>query len=422
MRRLAIAAQLTATLFAALPAAAQHLLVPMDKPQTDHLKAYGLAYWCLQEPRVYTVHWLLNYRGGAFVLPARDDVSARAEEMGVIVEAVSNGQVQAVDATIEQENMEKVVLERAPRVAVYIPPDKEPWDDAVTLALTYADIPYQKLWDTQILGGELGKYDWLHLHHEDFTGQFGKLWYPFRHAPWYIRQVRTAESAAQQAGYLTVQAHKCAVAKAIRGYVDAGGFVFAMCLAVDTLDVALAAEGIDIVPPHIDGTPVGANAQAQLDYSKTFGFRSFRLITDPMEREFSDIDVPPPAIDTASRGQTFELFEFSAKQDPILSMLTQNHTGVVPDFLGQTTAFNPATLKDSVMVMGAGPRNGPAKYIHGDYGEGTFTFYGGHDPEDYAHVVGEEPTDLSFHKHSPGYRLILNNILFPAAKRTPRKT
>ncbi len=422
MRQRLIAPQLAAVVLVSLPAAAQHLLVPMDDAQTDHLKAYGLAYWCLQEPRGYAVQWLLNYRSGAFLLPATQDTGARAAAMGIAVTPVGDGELQAIYATIDQENMEKVVLERAPRVAVYIPPDKEPWDDAVTLALAYAEIPYDKLWDTEILAGRLREYDWLHLHHEDFTGQFGKLWWPFRHAPWYIRQVHTAQSAAQEAGYPSVQAHKCAVAKTIREYVRSGGFLFVMCLAVDTLDIALAADGIDIVPSQIDGTPIDADARARLDFSKTFGFKGFRLVVDPMEREFSDIDVPPRVVDTSSKGEVFELFEFSAKQDPILTMLTQDHTGVVHDFLGQTTAFNRATLKDSVIVMASMPNAGPAKYMHGDYGEGTFTFYGGHDPEDYAHVVGEEPTDLSFHKHSPGYRLILNNILFPAAKRTPRKT
>jgi hypothetical protein len=417
-----ISIHLALTLLVAAPTRAQHLLVPMDERQSDHLKAYGLAYWCLQEPRVYRIEWLLNYACGAFLLPAGDDVLARARQMGVVTEPVSDAQLQQIRATIADSNEESVLLEKAPRVAVYIPPDKEPWDDAVTLALTYADIPYDKLWDAEILAGRLADYDWLHLHHEDFTGQHGKFWAAFRHEAWYRRTVQTAEKAAAQAGYPSVQAYKCAVAKAIREWVGNGGFLFAMCSATDTLDIALAAEGVDIVPPEIDGTPIDPNAQAKLDYSKTLAFKDFLLVEDAASNEFSDIDTSPPRDTMVSRGQTFKLFEFSAKQDPVLTMLTQDHTGVIHDFLGQTTAFRRSRLKDTVIVMGESADGQVAKYIHGDYGKGTFTFYGGHDPEDYAHIVGEAPTDLSFHTHSPGYRLILNNILFPAAKRQEKKT
>jgi len=413
---------LALVLLAAAPGAADQLLVPMDEAQTDHLKAYGLAYWCLDQPRGYAVEWLLNYRGGAFLLPDVPDVAQRAKAMGVAVERASDAQVGQMYGVIGQENMERVQLEKAPKVAVYIPPDKEPWDDAVTLALTYAEIPYDKVWDTEILAGKLDDYDWLHLHHEDFTGQYGKFFVSFRHEAWYRRTVQTEETAARQAGYATVQAHKCAVAKAIKHYVEAGGFLFAMCSACDTLDIALAAEGVDIVPPEIDGTPLDPAAQQRLDYTKTLAFKDFRLEQQAFVAEFSDIDVSPAPETMVSHGQVFKLFEFSAKQDPVLTMLTQCHTGVVHDFLGLTTGFRMSRVKDSVMVMGQSPDGQVAKYLHGDCGKGTFTFYGGHDPEDYAHVVGEAPTDLSLHKHSPGYRLILNNILFPAAKREEKRT
>ncbi len=400
----------------------QHLLVPMDQAQTDHLRAYGLTYWCLEAPRVYTAEWLLNYRCGSFLLPDRPDVRLRAKALGVRVQPVSQAEVQQIYATIVQENMERIVLEKAPRVAVYVPPDKEPWDDAVTLALTYADIKYDKVWDLDVLAGKLKLYDWLHLHHEDFTGQYGRFWAAFGHQPWYQRQVATAQKTARQAGFPSVQALKCAVARGIRRFVEQGGFLFAMCAACDTLDIALAAAGVDIVPPEIDGTPLDPDADAKLDFTQTFAFKNFHLEKNPRTVEFSDIDVSPKRGQIISQGDTFDLFEFSAKQDPIVSMLTQCHTGRIQDFLGLTTAFNRATLKDSVIVMGYAKDKDWVKYIHGDCGDGTFTFLGGHDPEDYAHVVGEAPTDLSFHKHSPGYRLILNNILFPAARVRERKT
>ena len=406
----------------AASAAAPQLLVPMDGKQSDHLKAYGLAYWSLQEPRVYPCEWLLNYRAGAFLLPDLPEVRDRAQQMGVTVEPVSEAQVQAVYAIIADENMERITLEKAPKVAVYVPPEAEPWDDAVTLALTYAEVAHDKLWDPDILSGKLDEYDWLHLHHEDFTGQFSKFFVGFRQERWYRRMVETEAAEAKRAGFASVQAHKCAVAKAIRDYVGRGGFVFAMCTATDTLDIALAADGVDIVPPEIDGTGVDPAAQGKLDYSKTFAFKGFQLETRAYVTEFSDIDVSPPRESMVSEGQVFTLFEFSAKQDPVVTMLTQCHTGVVHDFLGLTTGFRMSRLKDSVIIMGQSPDGQTAKYIHGDHGEGTFTFYAGHDPEDYAHVVGEAATDLSLHKHSPGYRLILNNILFPAAKRIEKKT
>jgi len=394
----------------------------MDDAQTDHLRAYGLTYWCLAAPRGYRCEWLLNYRGGAFLTPDTPEVRARAVALGVAVTPIGNAEREKIYATIAEENMEKIVLEKAPRVAVYMPPDSLPWDDAVTLALDYAQIKYDKFWDTEVLQGKLKDYDWLHTHHEDFTGQFGKFWSNFGREPWYRKQVATAQEEAKRFGFPSVQALKGAVAAEIAKWVAAGGFLFAMCDACDTLDIALAAAGTDIIPPEIDGTPVDPDAQRKLDYGVTFCFKDFKLITDPNRVEVSDIDVKPPDADFVGTGATFELFEFSAKQDPIVTMLTQDHTNRVPDFLGLTTSFRRNRLKDSVTIMGERPGTDMVKYIHVDYGQGTATFYGGHDPEDYAHVVGEEPTDLSLHKHSPGYRLILNNVLFPAARMKERKT
>lgn len=403
-------------------AGGQWLLVPMDRAQSDHLRAYGLTYWCLDEPRGYQCEWLLNYRAGSFLVPDRPDVRSRAAELGVAVEPLTEAELGQIYNTIRQENMERLVLARAPRIAVYIPPDKEPWDDAVTLALTYAQVRYDKVWDEEILAGALKRYEWLHLHHEDFTGQFGKFWAQFGHEAWYQKMVATARQAAAQLGFSSVQELKGAVAREIARWVSEGGFLFAMCLAADSLDVALAARGTDIVPPQIDGTPIDPHAQEKLDYRPCFAFRNFKLVLNPAESEISDIDVQPPNPGFSSRGDTFALFEFSAKQDPVCTMLVQCHVAAVPDFLGQTSAFHRSRLKDTVIVLGDFPGQDKVKYIHGDYGKGTFTFLAGHDPEDYAHVVGEPPTDLSLHKHSPGYRLILNNILFPAAKVRQRKT
>ncbi len=414
---------MTALLIGALsPVVAQSLLVPMDQAQTDHLRAYGLAYWCLQAPRGYECDWLLNYRGGSFRLPDGPDVRARATELGVFVEPVSEADVQGIYQTIASENMERLQLTVAPRVAVYVPPDNEPWDDAVRMALEYAQIPYQTVWDREVLSGKLADCDWLHLHHEDFTGQFGKFWSTFSAQPWYRRQVLSSTTMAAELGFPGVWALKEAVGASIAEWVRQGGLLFAMCCAPDSLDVALAAQGLDLVPPEIDETPAVADAQERLDFTRTMAFHDFRLVTDPMVTELSDIDVQPAGEATVSQGQTFELFEFSAKQDPIVTMLTQCHVRQVPDFMGLTSAFRRGSLKDTVIVLGDFPGQDKVKYIHGDYGQGTFTFLGGHDPEDFAHFVGEPATDLAFHPHSPGYRLILNNVLFPAAKTKPRKT
>ncbi len=398
------------------------LLVPMDDAQTDHLRAYGLTWWCLAEPRGYETQWLLNYRAGSFIVPDRSDVRARAQEMGVTVKAITDAENEAISEVIEQSNMQRLHLTRAPDIAVYTPEYAEPWDDAVTLALTYAEVDYDTVWDREVIRGALEDYDWLHLHHEDFTGNYGKFFSSFANEPWYRRQVRASRAAAEDLGFDNVQQCKKAVAATIASWVADGGFLFAMCSAADTLDIALASQGVDIVAAPIDGTPMDPDAQEKLDFTATLAFRDFTLVTDPMDPEIADIDVPPYPVSFVSQGEVFELFEFSARQDPIPTMLTQCHVDQVADFLGQTTAFRQSALKPTVVVLGDYPDEDRVKYIHGGYGEGTFTFLAGHDPEDYAHIIGSDPTDLSLHRNSPGYRLILNNILFPAAKTQERKT
>lgn len=400
---------------------AQNLLIPMDKVQTDHLRAYGLVYWCLQTPRQYHAEWLLNYRSGSFIIEDLPDVRQQANLMGVSFQPVSPADSNVIYQTIEGGNMDTVLLEKAPKVAIFTPPDKEPWDDAVTLALTYADIPYDTLWDKELLAGRLLRYDWLHCHHEDFTGQYGKFYSAYRTAVWYQKQVATFEAGAKAAGYKSVQEHKLAMVKEIKDYILQGGFFFMMCTS-DTVDIALAADGIDIIAPEIDGTPIDPDYKSKLDFSKTFAFENFTLETRPDIYEFSDIDNPKPALNSLDGSEDFSLFEFAAKHDPIPTMLTQNHVNLVRGFLGQTTSFNKATLKNTVTIMGDIEGSDYAKYIHGSYGRGTYTFLGGHDPEDYKHRVGDPPTNLELHNSSPGYRLILNNVLFPAAKKQKRKT
>lgn len=400
----------------------QQLLVPMDEAQSDHLRAYGLTWWALAEPRAWECEWLLNYRAGSFVLPDLPEVRARAAEMGVTVVPIGPAEVARMSEIIEQSNMQRLHLTKAPEIAVYTPDYSEPWDDAVTLALTYAEVEYDTVWDREVMRGALKDYDWLHLHHEDFTGSYGKFFSSFAHEPWYRRQVLASRAAAEELGFASVQECKKAVAATIARWVADGGFLFAMCLAADSLDVALASQGVDTVPSAIDGSPMDPDAQMKLDFTATLAFRNFELVADPMVTEIADIDVPPFPVSFVSQGEVFDLFEFSAQQDPIPTMLTQCHVGQVPDFLGQTTAFRRSTLKPTVVVLGDYSDAERVKYIHGGYGEGTFTFLAGHDPEDYAHIIGSDPTDLSLHRNSPGYRLILNNILFPAAKTRERKT
>ena len=405
---------------AGVRAADARVLVPMDKTQTDHLRAYGLTYWALQ--RGLHGEWLLNYRGGSFLLPDDAGIATEAALRGVQVEAVDETAVAQIRATIADNNMEAVKLETAPRIAVYVPPTAPPWDDAVQLALEYAQIPYTKLWDAEVLDGRLGDYDWLHLHHEDFTGQYGKFYAAFAGTDWYRKQVAENEAMARRLGYAKVSELKKAVARSIKAFVAGGGFLFAMCSATDTFDIALAAEGIDICAVQYDGDRADPGAQGKLDYTKCLAFQNFTLEMNPLVYEYSDLDTTERAMLRGQPNDYFTLFDFSAKEDPVPSMLVQDHVANVPGFLGQTTGFEKRLLKSGVTVLAETPGADDAKYIHGHYGKGTFTFYGGHDPEDYQHAVGSPPTDLSLHKNSPGYRLILNNVLFPAAEKKEKKT
>ncbi len=401
---------------------ADKILIPMDLSQTDHLKAYGVAYWSLQQGR--SVEWLLNYRGGSFMADYQEEMADVCRLRGVSFGVIDFSQAASIYKEIEDNNMEVVLLEKAPAIAIYTPPNKEPWDDAVTLALTYAEIPYTTLWDEEVLLGELQNYDWLHLHHEDFTGQYGKFYRSYSSALWYKQEVATNELMAKKLGYRKVSDEKKVVARTIKDYVSRGGFLFAMCSATETLDIALAAEGVDIVPQELDGDPVDPDCQERLDYSQTFAFTDFQVSTDAYKYEHSTIDTGPEK--TAARmgleSDYFTLFDFSAKLDPVPTMLVQDHVSVVNGFMGQTTAFRKSLVKKYVTILGETEGKDEVKYIHGNYGRGTWTFFGGHDPEDYQHMVGDPPTDLSLHKNSPGYRLILNNILFPAAKKKERKT
>jgi hypothetical protein len=399
---------------------ADRILVPMDLAQTDHLKAYGLAFWCLEQG--FSVEWLLNYRSGSFLVDAADIVARKATLLGVGFVVVAPGEAADIYAAMDGENMDVVLLEKAPAIAVYAPPDKEPWDDAVMLALDYAEIPYTVVYDEEVLSGALDNYDWLHLHHEDFTGQYGKFYSSYHTAEWYKAQMVTAEATAKKLGFAKVSELKGAVARQIKAYTARGGFLFSMCSGTDSYDIALAAEGVDMVAEVFDGDPPDPQCQQKLDYSKCLAFTGFKIITNPMVYEYSDIDTSPRA---ARRGQSndyFTLFEFSAKQDPIPTMLTQNHVAVINGFMGQTTGFEKSLIKRSVTVLAETEGDDDVKYLHGTLGRGTFTFYAGHDPEDYQHMVGDPPTDLALHKNSPGYRLILNNVLFPAARKKEQKT
>ena len=394
----------------------------MDLAQKDHLKAYGIAYWILTQD--INVEWLLNYRGGSFMLDEFPAITKEARIRGVTVEPMDDQSAIGIYAEVDANNMEVVLLEKAPKIAIYTPPSKQPWDDAVTLALTYAEVDYEMLWDDEVFLGKLDRFDWLHLHHEDFTGQYGKFYRNFHNAPWYVDQQQEFETMAKRLGFTSVSEEKKAVARPIRDYVGKGGFLFAMCSATDSYDIALAAEGVDITEAVIDGTPADPNAENRMDYSKSFAFREFTIITDPFVYEFSDIDVPPSDRPTTRGAEAdyFTLFEFSAKYDPVPAMLTQNHVGIVKGFMGQTTGFRRSLIKNHVLIMGEVEGDEQVKYLHGNYGRGSFTFLGGHDPEDYQHFVGDPPTDLALHRNSPGYRLILNNILFPAARKKERKT
>ena len=404
------------------PAFANKLLIPMDLEQSNHLKAYGIAYFVLQQG--LDVEWLLNYRGGAFLIDAVEKVVLEARIRDVGFQQISAANTAQIYAQIEDGNMDRIRLEKVPKIAVYTPPHKQPWDDAVTLALTYAEIPYDTLWDEEVLSRKLEDYDWLHLHHEDFTGQYGKFFASHGRRLWYQQQQAQFEALARKLGFPKVSALKGAVVQAIYDYVHSGGFLFAMCSATDTFDIALAARGLDIVDAVYDGDPPEPNAQQKLNFSRTIAFENFKLVLDPMQYEYADIDLSPTRNNQirGAESEAFTLFEFSAKYDPVPTMLTQNHVPIVKGYLGQTTAFNKSLIKKSVTVLGEIPGTDHIKYIHGNVGSGTFTFYAGHDPEDYQHFVNDPPTQLALYRNSAGYRLILNNILFPAAKKQKRKT
>ena len=409
-------------LFYSLNSFASYILIPMDSEgQKSHLKAYGITYWVLNKQQ--NVKWLLNYRGGSFLIPFVDSIKKECLIRGVSYELISNQQVESIlnEINSPSKNMDAVVLEKAPKIAVYSPNGNQPWDDAVTMVLTYAEIPYETIYDTEVLNDALLLYDWLHLHHEDFTGQYGKFYRAYRNAAWYIDQQQAAEKLALSLGYSKVSDQKLAVAKKIREYVLGGGFMFAMCSATDSFDVALAAHEVDICEPMFDGDGTSPNFQSKLDYSKTFAFRDFIIERDPKVYEFSNIDMTQKR-QISKELDYFTLMDYSAKWDPIPTMLNQNHTVIVKGFMGQTTSYSRDLVKSNVLVMGENKANGEARYVHGIKGKGFFTFYGGHDPEDYTHRVGDPKTELDLHPTSPGYRLILNNVLFPAARKKKQKT
>ena len=397
-------------------------MIPMDQAQNDHLKAYGIAYYSLTKN--INVEWLLNYRGGAFLFDENQLIISECKIRGVSFEKINTSDLVSLYSTIDQNNMDIVLLEKNPKIAIYTPPNKQPWDDAVTLALTYAEVDYETLWDEEVHLGKLEKYDWLHLHHEDFTGQYGKFYRSHRNSQWYKDQKIQFENVAKKLGYESVHQQKKGVARIIKDYVGNGGFLFAMCSATDSYDIALAMKNADGAYSVFDGTPIDPNIQSKLDYNQCFAFTDFKLLSDPMIYEFSDIDLPSSnnPITRGAEADYFSLFEFSAKYDPVPTMLTQNHVSIVKGFMGQTTGFDKDKVKNHIVIMGEDPSTNQVKYLHGNFGKGTFTFYGGHDPEDYQHFVGDPPTDLSLHRNSPGYRLILNNILFPAARKKERKT
>lgn len=424
MKSLLLSCCVLACLLFQNPLYASKIFIPMDaEGQTNHLKAYGVAFAALKQG--LTVDWLLNYKSGSFGIDQVESIERMCKLRGVTYEVMSDARYGGILAEIANPdfNGDIIKLEKVPRVAVYTPGNKDPWDDAVTLALTYAEIPFDKVYDDELLRDDLAKYDWLHLHHEDFTGQYGKFWGAYRTAPWYQNDQKKAEAMAAKHGFKKVSQLQLAVAKKIRDFVAGGGYMFAMCSATDSYDIALAAEGVDICETPFDGDGMDPNAQQKLDFNKCFAFKDFTLVTNPYQYEYSNIDNTESRQGHVPMNQDyFTLFTFSAKFDPVPSMLCQDHTTTIKGFWGQTTAFRKEVLKSSVLVMGDCKPVNEARYVHGEYGKGTWTFYGGHDPEDYQHNIGDPPTDLSLHPNSPGYRLILNNVLFPAAKKKPRKT
>ena len=405
----------------AVPSQAAYILIPMDETQDNHLKAYGISYWTLQ--RDVEVTWLLNYRGGSFMAKHYSEIEDECIARGVTYEVIADVQSTSILQQIANPDVNKdaVKLQKAPEIAVYQPKNKQPWDDAVTLVLTYAEIPYDVIYDPEVIEGVLPKYDWLHLHHEDFTGQYGKFWHAYKNTAWYQEDVRHNEELAQQLGFSKVSQMKLAVAKRVKKFIAGGGYMFSMCSAPDSFDVALAAEGVDICDVMFDGDPIEPNAQKKLDYSNCLAFTDFSISTNPHEYEISSIDATKNR-NSRPENDYFKLFEYSAKWDPVPTMLTQNHQNLIKGFMGQTTAFNKKYLKPDVTIMGQNKALNEARYIHGEFGKGFWTYLGGHDPEDYRHFIGDPPTDLNLHPNSPGYRLLLNNILFPAAKKQKRKT
>jgi hypothetical protein len=409
------------TLFISFNAISSSILIPMDESQKNHLKSYGIAYWVLKQE--VSIEWLLNYRGGSFLMPYANSIESECRIRGVSYEVIADVQAQSILTKIAdpESNMDAVKLEKAPKMAVYSPKNKLPWDDAVTLVLSYAEIPYDIVYDDEVMMGKLPTYDWLHLHHEDFTGQYGRFWAAFRNASWYINDVRLNEEMAAKHGFKKVSQLKLAVAQKIRDFTAGGGFLFAMCSGTDSYDIALAAAGVDICEQMFDGDPADKNAQKKLNFENTFAFKNFNLSMNPYDYEFSNIDNTQTR-NLIENNDYFNLFEFSAKWDPVPSMLTQNHEKMIKGFMGQTTAFKKSVIKPDILIMGETKSVDEARYIHGEYGKGTWTFYGGHDPEDYQLLVNDPPTDLNLHPNSPGYRLILNNVLFPAAKKKKQKT
>ena len=397
---------------------AQHLLVPMDRDQANHLRAYGLTYHVIDGG--LEAEWLLNYRGGSFLLPDTEGVRREAALRGVSVTPIEGGELARIRARIQNENMEAVPLETAPRVAIYTPPNTPPWDDAVTLALEYADIPYETIWDAEVLEGRLEDFDWLHLHHEDFTGQYSKFFLTYAGTGWLQDEVRRNEEMARRFGHPNVPELKRAVAEQIRSFVVDGGFLFAMCSATETLDLALASHSVDITASYANGRSPDPDASERMDWDRALAFQGADIQTSASINAFSDIDSHQVNTPWREPLGAFTLFEFSAKIDPIPSMLVQNHESVIPDFYGLTTAFRADRLKPGATILAR--EGNRVKYLTGMAGEGSWTFYGGHDPEDPEHQIGDAPTNLGLHPNSPGYRLILNNILFPAAKPTPLKT
>ena len=398
------------------------LLIYMDGKQTDHLKAYGVAFWILSHGK--DVEWLLNYRGGSFMTDPASEVEKLCRLRGVAYIPISTAEANQIYQVIEDNNMEVILLEKSPKIAVYTPPNKEPWDDAVTLALTYAEIPYTTLWDTEVLAGQLAKYDWIHLHHEDFSGQYGKFYSMYRTADWYLQEVAANQTEAHKLGFAKVAEEKKAVARAIKDYVVGGGLLFSMCSATESIDIAFAADSADICDAVFDGDPPDQNYSRKLDYNKTWAFTGFQVFPEPFDHRRSDIDVTFDRTRWVpnAKADFFSLFECSAKLDPVPSMLVQDHTPAVNGFMGLTTAFRRSLLKKYVTILGEIPGQEEVRYIHGNFGKGTWTFLAGHDPEDYEHQIGDPPTDLALHKNSAGYRLILNNVLFPAARQKERKT